>query len=135
MTAILLPTSQVTGLLSDAHAMTGKVYGVGVDSGGDVIQVLVIAANGEALARAIKEVWAIEKLNPLKLSDVMVVAASALCEVETPTQPQLMAWLRTVADQHCRLCDGTGVFYGNVMICSCVNHKPVFTYDPEDDEL
>jgi hypothetical protein len=36
--------------------------------------------------------------------------------------------LRQAADPECQLCDGSGVFYGNVAVCGCVNsqhHKRV----------
>lgn len=29
-------------------------------------------------------------------------------------------WLKEAADPNCKLCDGSGVFYGNVHICQCV---------------
>jgi len=35
----------------------------------------------------------------------------------------LEMYLKHAADPNCRQCDGTGVFMGNVSICSCVNHE------------
>lgn len=31
--------------------------------------------------------------------------------------------LKGIADTSCRNCDGSGIFYGNVALCSCVLHK------------
>jgi len=39
---------------------------------------------------------------------------------------EIKSWLAERAISDCRNCDGTGIFYGNVHICGCVNHEGGF---------
>ena len=43
--------------------------------------------------------------------------------VEGPTRGELLNWIKAAADPNCRNCDGTGIYYGNVTLCACVNHN------------
>lgn len=36
---------------------------------------------------------------------------------------EIKGWLKERANPKCEFCDGTGIFYGNVRICQCVNSR------------
>lgn len=44
-------------------------------------------------------------------------------KVDNFTFEELQQWVKDCADPDCRNCDGTGIFYGNVCLCGCVNHS------------
>ncbi len=75
----------------------------------------------EEIVAKVEPKMKIHSLNKLAKKDVRRLLW--VMEEQEAQITKTLAWIKERAVEDCRDCDGTGIYYGNVCLCGCVNSQ------------